>query len=558
MAEDTAAASPSALPEAEDAAPKPQRGIKFWGIFVALCLLAFISALDVSIISTALPTITADIGGGSQYVWIANSFVIASSVLQPLFGQLADIFGRRTPLVICIVIFALGSGVGGGARNVAMLIAGRTVQGVGAGGIYVLIDIVCCDLVPLRERGKYLGMMFSWAGIAAALGPPVGGALAEADWRWVFWINLPICGLALVLLVAFMKVQKGAKSPEQTTAITKRVDYLGALLFIPSLFAVLFGLIMGGVVFPWSSWRIIVPLVLGILGWIAFHLQQHFLATNPSVPSRLFANRTSATAFALTFLSSILVQGLTYFLPIYFQGARNTTVLDSGTFFLPFAIGSLFSAVLGGALLSKFGAYRPLHAGAFAMAAIGFGLLTLLDADSPRVEWAFYQLIVAAGAGITMSTMLPAIMAGLHESDVALSSATYSFIRNFGLIWGITVPGIIFSAATDMNLGLISDVGLQDSLRGGAAYAFASQAHILQNEYDQQTWQQVNEVYVRALRAIWWFGLAIAIVGFFAVAGEQGLELRTELDTEYGIEAGKDQKTTTEKTTPSGDEEQAK
>lgn len=143
--------------------------------FVALCLLAFISALDVATITTALPTITADIGGSTQYVWIANSFVVASSVLQPLYGQLANIFGRRNPLVASTALFTVGSGIAGGASNPAMLIAGRTVQGVGAGGMYVLLDIVCADLVPLRERGKYLGLMFSWSGLAAALGPVVGG-----------------------------------------------------------------------------------------------------------------------------------------------------------------------------------------------------------------------------------------------------------------------------------------------------------------------------------------------------------------------------------------------
>jgi MFS family permease len=161
-------------------------GYRFWGIFVALCLLAFISAFDVAIITTALPTITADIGGAEQYVWIANSFVVASSVFQPLVGQLANIFGRRVPLIVCTALFALGSGVAGGANNVGMLIAGRAVQGVGAGGVYVLLDIVCCDLVPLRQRGKYLGLMNSWSGVAAGIGPVAGGALAEWNWRWMY------------------------------------------------------------------------------------------------------------------------------------------------------------------------------------------------------------------------------------------------------------------------------------------------------------------------------------------------------------------------------------
>ncbi|KAF7852730.1 hypothetical protein EAF04_010923 [Stromatinia cepivora] len=160
----------------------PAHTFRFCGIFVALCLLSFISALDIAIITTALPTITAEIGGSKQYVWIANSFVLASSVFQLLFGQLSNLFGRRKPLIVSTMLFALGSGIGGGASNPSMLIAGRTVQGVGAGGIYVLLDIVCCGLVSLKERGKYLGLMFSWSGVAAALGPVVGGALAQANW----------------------------------------------------------------------------------------------------------------------------------------------------------------------------------------------------------------------------------------------------------------------------------------------------------------------------------------------------------------------------------------
>ncbi|RYP45470.1 hypothetical protein DL768_008190 [Monosporascus sp. mg162] len=524
-------------PHRSDATQNTRHGVHFWGIFGSLCLLAFISALDVSIISTALPTITDEIGGATQYVWIANSFVIASSVLQPLFGQLADIFGRQPPLVVCVAVFILGSGIGGGARNVALLIAGRTIQGIGAGGVYVLIDIVCCDLVPLRDRGKYLGLMFSWAGLAAALGPPVGGALAQANWRWVLWINIPICGVALGALLAFMRVGNGGEhSKRKMTSKLKQVDYLGTTIFIPSIFAVLYGLIMGGVIYPWSSWRIIVPLVLGVLGWIAFHIQQHLFARHASMPSRLFLNRTSATAFLLTFSSSVLIQSVTYFLPIYFQGVLNTTVLESGTYFLPYAIGSLFAAVLGGGLLSKLGAYRPLHAGAFAISAVSFGLFTLLNSGTSRVAWAFFQLISALGTGITMSIMLPAIMAGLPESDVASSSATYSFIRNFGLIWGITVPGIMFNATVDNNLYLVDNRTLQGSLRGGGAYAFASQAHALRGTFDVAVWNQVTEVYTRALRAIWWFGLSISIVSLFAVAGERGLELRKDLETEYGLE----------------------
>ncbi|KAK6072938.1 multidrug resistance protein fnx1 [Seiridium cupressi] len=170
-------------PDESQPLPTKNHSPRFWGIFALLCILAFICALDVIIISTALPTITAVIGGASQYIWIANSFVVASAVVQPLIGQLADIFGRQNPLVVSTALFVLGSGVAGGATSPTMLIVGRTVQGIGAGGLYVLLDIVCCDLVPLRERGKYVGLMNSFAGVAAALGPPVGGAISQTGLR---------------------------------------------------------------------------------------------------------------------------------------------------------------------------------------------------------------------------------------------------------------------------------------------------------------------------------------------------------------------------------------
>lgn len=167
-------------------AMKESRGPRFWGIFVSLCLLSFISALDVAIITTALPKIVSDIAAEEQdYVWIANSFVVASSVIQPFTGQLADLFGRRGPFITSTMLFAIGSGIAGGSHNVPMMIGGRTVQGLGAGGVYVLLDVVCCDLVPLRERGKFLGLMNSWAGVAAGIGPVVGGALADSNWRWM-------------------------------------------------------------------------------------------------------------------------------------------------------------------------------------------------------------------------------------------------------------------------------------------------------------------------------------------------------------------------------------
>ncbi|KAI0099756.1 major facilitator superfamily domain-containing protein [Nemania sp. FL0031] len=485
--------------------PSPTQGrhtLRFWGIFVALCLLAFISALDVAVITTALPDIIHSVGGGSQYVWIANSFVVASAVLQPLTGQLADALGRRGPIIASTVLFVLGSGISGGAHTATMLIAGRVVQGVGTGG----------------------------------------GALAEANWRRIFWLNLPVCGLALAALLLFMRVKAGApilgqkvSNSYELLARLKRLDYFGNGLFTLSMISLLFGLIEGGTVHPWSSWRIILPLVLDVVGWIAFHIQQLF-ATQPSVPARLFANRTSATGCLLTFLSSVVVQSLAYFMPVYFQAVKATTVLKSGVNFLPLAIGTLAFAVLAGILLSHTGRYRSMHAISLGISGIAFGLLTRLKDDTPTVEWVWYELIASLGSGLILPTLLPAIMAGLPESDVATASSTFSFIRTFGWIWGVTAPGLIFNAVFDQNLDRITDPGLREKLSNGQAYAFASQVHRLRDSFAPEIWSQVTGVYIESMRAIWWFSLAITVLSFFAVGFEKEVELRNELETDYGLD----------------------
>jgi hypothetical protein len=198
---------------------------------------------------------------------------------------------------------------------------------------------------------------------------------------------------------------------------------------------------------------------------------------------------------------------------------------------------------MSGILLSKLGAYRPLHAVAFALSAVGFGLFTLLNERTSKVAWAFFQLIASAGSGMTLSILLPAIMAGLPESDVASASAAYSFVRTFGYIWGVTIASIIFNSEFNNNLSSISSSTLRKELEDGVAYSFASHVHEVGGQYDSSVWNEVVQVYVKSLKTIWWVGLAFSLVGFFVVGAERGLELRKELETEYGID--EDKKTTT-------------
>ena len=516
--------------------PSTTHSARFWCLFAALCLITFESSIDATIITTALSTITREIGGEEQYVWIANSFVFASTAPQPLFAQISNIFGRRNPMIFAVSLFALGSGIAAGAKDTAMLIAGRTVQGLGTGGIYVLTDVVCCDLVPLRERGKYLGIILSTAAVGTTVGPIIGGALADVQWRWIFYLNLPISGLALLAIALFFNV-KYTRSPTWRHALA-RVDFLGNAIFIPSIIAILLGLVLGGVQFAWDSYHIIIPLVLGFLGWAAFHIHQASpICKDPSIPPRLFKNRTSATGFGLAFISSMLLQTVAYFMPVYFQGVRGRTPLGAGVDFLPYTAAIVPFGIIAGILMSKTGLYRPLHFAGFALNAIGAGLLSILDANSSKAAWACFQIIIAAGTGIIMTVMLPSILAALPESYVATATGAYSFIRSFGFVWGVTLPSIVFNGQINRYLDRISDPAVIAKLADGAAYGYASGGSI--PKLPVNTRNEVIGVYVDALQTVWQVVVAFAGLGFFCVCIEKHIELRKELNTEYGFKEGK-------------------
>lgn len=511
-----------------------QHNLSFWLVFLSLCLLSFTSALDGSIITTALPKVTASIGGDAQYVWIANSFTIAQTAIQPLCAQLCDIFGRRVPLLISIALFVLGSGIAGGANGVTMLIAGRTVQGLGSGGIYILVDLIVCDLVSQRERGNYLGIVLSMAAVGAVLGPVVGGALADANWRWVFYINLPIAGTCLVVMWLFLRVTY-VRAPTWKHALL-RIDWFGNALFIASILSLLLGLVFGGTVYPWDSYHTLVPLILGIVGWIGFHIYET-RCREPCMPPRLFTTRNSFIGFILAFDAAMLMQWVIYFLPIYFQAMKRRTPLLSGVDLLPYNGFLIPAAMVAGGIMSKTGSYRPLQAIGFALLALGIGLLTLLKSTSSRALWVIFQMIASIGQGFLATTILPGIQAALPSSDTARATGTYAFLRSFGFIWGVTASAIVFNAQFNLHASLITDSTVRKSLVNGNAYGAAASATM--KALTGVVRDQVLEVYRLALKTVWEVAMAFALVGFVACFAMRHIELRTEVETEFGLEEKK-------------------
>lgn len=413
----------------------------------------------------------------------------------------------------------------------ATMIAGRVIQGIGAGGINVLIEVIVCDLVPLRQRGNYLAAIFGLVAIGTALGPFFGGLIVQySDWRWVFYLNLPVGGVALLLLFFFLHV-KSKKEPTLAMSLGK-IDWIGNALFVTAVSSTLVGLGWAGSLYPWSSFRVIVPLVLGLLGLGAFLVLEKFVA-EPMVPLRLFSNRTLIAVYLLTFLHSVITMWSIYFLPVYFQGVLRASPGNSGLYLLPTILILVPTAAGGGGIMSKTGKYRPIHFFGFALMTIGFGLFSLLDKDSSTGKWVGYQILAGAGAGLVIPTLLPAIMAPLSEADTALATATWAFLRSFGLTWGTAIPAAIFNNRVAALSGRITDPQVRETVIGGRAYEHAVASYV--NSLDPETRAQFISVLSDGLKRIWEIAIAFAAFGFFLVALEKEYKLRDELETEYGM-----------------------
>ncbi|KID73297.1 Efflux pump FUS6 [Metarhizium brunneum] len=506
---------PTTPAKSAGAAPALNRDLRFWAILLAIGFSGLLSALEATITSTTLPTVIAELGGGDLYIWAVNGYFLAMTSLQPMFGQLVNVFGRRWPTICATAAFVLGSGICGGATGMGTLIAGRVVQGIGAGGINVLVEIIICDLVPLRERGTYFAIIFGLVAIGTALGPFFGGLIVTyPSWRWVFYLHLPVGGFALLLLLVFLNVKHNREKTLATRLTT--IDWVGNVIFV------------------------LTPLIVGFSGLVGFVIfEASALAPYPTVPLHLLSNRTSAIVFFLTLMHSIVTMWAIYFLPIYFQGVLGSTPSRSGVQLLPTILILIPFAAAGGALMSKLGRYRAIHQAGHALMVLGFGLFTLLDENSNTGTWVGLQIVESAGAGLIAPTLLPAVMAPLAESDTALAAATWAFFRSFGLTWGTAIPAAIFNNRFDQLAETeITDPVLRSRLTGGRAYESATAA--FRSTLSEATRNEFTRVLEMSLQRTWQVAIGFAALGFLLVFLEKEVPLRQELETEFGMVDKKD------------------
>lgn len=534
-------ATTTASPPAEIKPFKPTRA--FWLVMMSITVLSLCGSVEGTIVVNALPTIVAALGGGNLYLWVPNAFFLASVAVLPLFAQVSDIFGRRNLLLGAASLFVLGCALGGASSSMTMLIVARTIQGIGSGGVDTLTETVILDLVPLRDRGKYIALVQIGTTLGYVGGPFVGGLIVvNLGWPWVFYLNVILSGVALVMFFFFLRVKH--RRGQSLWSRVKRIDFGGNAIFIGAVVAVLLALTWAGPVYQWNSVQIIIPLVTGLLGLLAFVAFEWTprLAPEPSFPRVIVSNRTSAAVLTMTLINSITMYGTFYFLPVYFQGVLSKSPLDSGIGLAPISAAVIPFAIVAGTLLSKVGKYRPIHIFGWSAMLVAVGLFSTLSRHSSTAAWACFEILGAAGLGALSVSLIPALQAPLDERHAATSTGMYTFFRGFGAIWGVTIPSVIFNNVVKQQVAadpsaFATNPSLAARLADGQAYELATKAFLDSLEpSDSQLRDHVIAIFEHAIHVVFYTLVAFAGLGLLLVFLEKEVPMRTENATEFGLE----------------------
>ena len=378
-----------------------------------------------------------------------------------------------------------------------------------------------------------MGIVFAVFGLGTTVGPVIGGVIAErTTWRWVFYINLPIGGSTLVLQYLFLQVT-------YTKTFTlkqklKQIDWIGNCLLVGSVVSILIALSWANTRYPWTSWRVLVPLLVGFAGTATFHsFEASRYCEQPTVPPRLFTNRTCAAAMIITFAQSMLTFWWIYFLPVYFQAVLLVSTGRSGVLLLPSVTSGVPTAVIAGLVLTKTGRYKPIHLVGLALMTTAAGLFTLLDSNTTLENIVIFQVIAGFGTGCVLTTLLPAAQADLPQALVSQITGTWGFMRSYGSIWGIAIPSAIFNARFESLRQRISDTAVRSQLGRGTGYAHASKFFI--RPLQSQTRDQVISVYSDSLTLVWQIALGFSGLCFLIVFMEKEVSMRKTVQSDFGL-----------------------
>ncbi|MFF3327414.1 DHA2 family efflux MFS transporter permease subunit [Streptomyces sp. NPDC002889] len=403
----------------------------------ALLLGMLLAALDQTIVATALPTIVSELGGLDHLSWVVTAYLLASTAGTPLWGKLGDQYGRKQLFQIAIVIFLIGSALCGVAQNMPQLIGYRALQGLGGGGLMVLSMAIVGDIVPPRERGRYQGLFGAVFGATSVLGPLLGGFFTEhLSWRWVFYINLPLGIVALLVIAAVLHIPK-----RRTRHI---IDYLGTFLIASVATCLILVASLGGTTWAWGSPQIIGFAVLGAALLVAFVAVER-RAAEPVLPLRLFRIRTFTLVAVISFVIGFAMFGAMTYLPTFLQVVQGISPTLSGVHLLPMVLGLLITSTASGQIVSRTGRWKVFPVAGTAVTAIGLLLLHQLEASSSTWQMSVCFFVFGAGLGLVMQVLVLVVQNAASYEDLGVATSGATFFRSIGASFGVAVFGTIFN-----------------------------------------------------------------------------------------------------------------
>jgi EmrB/QacA subfamily drug resistance transporter len=407
-------------------------------VLPGLLLTMLLAMLDQLVVGTALPRIVGDLGGVSHLSWVVTAYILASTITTPFYGKLGDMYGRKKLFIFAIVVFLVGSALSGLASSMDMLIAFRALQGLGAGGLVVGAMATLGEVVPPRERGKYMGYFMVVMTLATIGGPLVGGWITESiSWRWIFYINLPLCGAALVYLMATLKVP--------ARRVKHRIDYAGGILLGVVATAVILVATWGGTEYSWGSLPVVTLIAVAVVALVAF-LMVEKRAAEPMLPLHVFRIRNFSLSMGLAFFVGLGLFGAMTFLPLYQQTVQGASPTVSGLLTTPMMLGSAVTSVLAGVLVTKTGKYKWFPVVGGAGMALGMGLLTGLSTTTSRWETSVYFVILGLGMGLLMQMVSLIAQNSVETRDVGVATSARMFFQQMGGSLGVAAFGALFAS----------------------------------------------------------------------------------------------------------------
>ncbi len=403
----------------------------------ALMMGMFLAALDQTVVSTALPTIVGDLHGASHLTWVITAYLLASTVSTPLWGKLGDQFGRKFFFQAAIVLFLVGSALSGLSHSMLELIAFRALQGLGGGGLMVGAQTIVGDVVSPRERGRYMGLFMAMFGVTTVIGPLIGGVFVEyLSWRWIFYINIPIGGVALVVTAVAL--------PGALGRVHRVIDYLGSAFLALAATALVLFTSLGGVSYPWTSPFIIGLAVAGVVFTVAFLLAER-RAVEPVIPLRLFANPVFSAASAIGFVVGFAMFGALTFLPVFLQEVKGVSAIASGVRLFPMMGGLLVASIGSGLLVSRWGRYKIFPVVGTALMTVGLYLMSLIGVSTGAWMMAGYMAVFGFGLGLVMQVLVVAVQNAVPYEELGTATSGTTFFRMIGGSFGTAVFGALYS-----------------------------------------------------------------------------------------------------------------